>query len=272
LCIDDLLSVVRAFAARLDTLEEDLQPNQSTMSLASSTWTAASFPVPPASWLAEVSLARLQLAVVCRRLRNHGLMLRRLLERVSEAGMDRRLTGYMRDMGDDVEVALEDAGHLIDRCGALASAYESAIRREADSQRRQSKDALTLEQEKQNRHAQRLNDTLFVLTTATTLFAPVQFLAGVYGMNFAVDGDPTIPELKWEYGYLYFWILVIVYLIASSAMAVGVFRRLRIQQKLPPRNGFSSSWTEEGERPRLHGRPFGDREEFTDATYQVLPG
>ena len=39
-------------------------------------------------------------------------------------------------------------------------------------------DALTLEQEKQNRHAQRLNDTLFVLTTATTLFAPVQFLAG----------------------------------------------------------------------------------------------
>ena len=25
---------------------------------------------------------------------------------------------------------------------------------------------------------------------------------GVYGMNFAVDGDPTIPELKWEYGLL----------------------------------------------------------------------
>ena len=74
------------------------------------------------------------------------------------------------------------------------------------------------EQEEQNRHAERLNDTLFVLTTATTLFAPVQFLAGsslrkfavfavrggraggVYGMNFAVDGDPTIPELKLEYG------------------------------------------------------------------------
>ena len=62
----------------------------------------------------------------------------------------------------------------------------------------------------------------FVLATATALFAPVQFLAGawpqsglakpmyrsqlrallsgVYGMNFAVNGDPTIPELKWEYG------------------------------------------------------------------------
>ena len=25
---------------------------------------------------------------------------------------------------------------------------------------------------------------------------------GVYGMNFAIDGDPTMPELKWEYGDL----------------------------------------------------------------------
>ena len=73
------------------------------------------------------------------------------------------------------------------------------VNREADAQRRQSKDrshsearllggnqfsaclfqdAALQEQEEQNRHAERLNDTLFVLTTATTLFAPVQFLAG----------------------------------------------------------------------------------------------
>eukprot|EP00439_Symbiodinium_sp_Y106_P081476 s923_g20.t1 len=217
LCVDDLLSVVRAFAARLDRLEEDLNPSPSTASVTSS-WAAGSR-VPPASWLSEVSLVRLQLAVVCRRLRNHRLMLRRLVERVSEAGVDRRLAGYLRDVGDDVEVSLEDAGHLIDRCAALASAYDTVVNREADAQRRQSKDrshsearllggnqfsaclfqdAALQEQEEQNRHAERLNDTLFVLTTATTLFAPVQFLAGVYGMNFAVDGDPTIPELKWE--------------------------------------------------------------------------
>lgn len=264
LCVDDLLSVVRAFAARLDRLEEDLNPTPSTASMTSS-WAAGSR-VPPASWLSEVSLVRLQLAVVCRRLRNHRLMLRRLVERVSEAGVDRRLAGYLRDIGDDVEVSLEDAGHLIDRCAALASAYDTVVNRE---------DAALQEQEEQNRHAERLNDTLFVLTTATTLFAPVQFLAGVYGMNFAVDGDPTIPELKLEYGYLYFWILVVIYLIGSSVLAVRVFRRLRIQQKsaLLFRNRRSTSWSEAGEsRPNLHGRPFGEREDFTDATYQVLPG
>lgn len=273
LCVDDLLSVVRAFAARLDRLEEDLNPTPSTASMTSS-WAAGSR-VPPASWLSEVSLVRLQLAVVCRRLRNHRLMLRRLVERVSEAGVDRRLAGYLRDIGDDVEVSLEDAGHLIDRCAALASAYDTVVNREAGAQRRQSKDAALQEQEEQNRHAERLNDTLFVLTTATTLFAPVQFLAGVYGMNFAVDGDPTIPELKLEYGYLYFWILVVIYLIGSSVLAVRVFRRLRIQQKsaLLFRNRRSTSWSEAGEsRPNLHGRPFGEREDFTDATYQVLPG
>lgn len=40
------------------------------------------------------------------------------------------------------------------------------------------KEAERIEQVKQNRHAQKLNDILFVLTTSTALFAPVQFLAG----------------------------------------------------------------------------------------------
>ena len=31
------------------------------------------------------------------------------------AGSRIRLAGYLRDIGDDVEVSLEDAGHLIDR-------------------------------------------------------------------------------------------------------------------------------------------------------------
>ena len=86
------------------------------------------------------------------------------------------------------------------RCNALCNAYEAALNREHASQRRMAKEAERIEQVKQNRHAQKLNDILFVLTTSTALFAPVQFLAGVYGMNFAIDGDPTIPELKWEYG------------------------------------------------------------------------
>eukprot|EP00929_Paragymnodinium_shiwhaense_P075026 TRINITY_DN3836_c0_g3_i1.p1 TRINITY_DN3836_c0_g3~~TRINITY_DN3836_c0_g3_i1.p1 ORF type:complete len:934 (+),score=129.85 TRINITY_DN3836_c0_g3_i1:71-2803(+) len=49
-----------------------------------------------------------------------------------------------------------------------------------------------------------MNQTLFVLTIATAVFMPAQFLAGVYGMNFE-----EIPELKWKNGYYLFWVLAI---------------------------------------------------------------
>jgi hypothetical protein len=47
------------------------------------------------------------------------------------------------------------------------------------------------------------NDTLLVLTILTALMLPVQFLTGVWGMNFSV-----MPELEMDYGYFLFWALV----------------------------------------------------------------
>jgi len=32
-----------------------------------------------------------------------------------------------------------------------------------------------------------------------------------YGMNFEFEGIASIPELNWEYGYLYFWSVVLGY-------------------------------------------------------------
>jgi len=53
----------------------------------------------------------------------------------------------------------------------------------------------------------RMNNTLFLLTVSTFVFMPMQILAGVYGMNFVNDdGSPSIPELHWKHGYLYFWL------------------------------------------------------------------
>ena len=46
----------------------------------------------------------------CRMVRQRRSNLQRGL-----AGSRIRLAGYLRDIGDDVEVSLEDAGHLIDR-------------------------------------------------------------------------------------------------------------------------------------------------------------
>jgi len=42
----------------------------------------------------------------------------------------------------------------------------------------------------------RLNEILKVLTIITTLFIPITFIAGVYGMNFKY-----MPELEWPWGY-----------------------------------------------------------------------
>lgn len=44
----------------------------------------------------------------------------------------------------------------------------------------------------------RTNDAMKTLTVIATIFIPLSFIAGLYGMNFAY-----IPELNWRYGYFY---------------------------------------------------------------------
>ena len=51
----------------------------------------------------------------------------------------------------------------------------------------------------------RLNDVMKVLTIISTVFMPLTFLVGVYGMNFDRAQPWNMPELGWKYGYLGFW-------------------------------------------------------------------
>lgn len=46
----------------------------------------------------------------------------------------------------------------------------------------------------------RTNDVMKVLTIFSVFFLPINFIVGVYGMNFE-----HIPELKWKYGYFVVW-------------------------------------------------------------------
>lgn len=46
----------------------------------------------------------------------------------------------------------------------------------------------------------RLNEIMKALTLVSTIFLPLSFLAGVYGMNFEY-----LPELHWRYGYFMVW-------------------------------------------------------------------
>jgi len=57
----------------------------------------------------------------------------------------------------------------------------------------------------------RMNEVMKVLTIFATIFIPLGFLAGVYGMNFDTSiSSLNLPELGFRYGYLFFWGLVII--------------------------------------------------------------
>ncbi|HET8947183.1 MAG TPA: magnesium/cobalt transporter CorA [Candidatus Polarisedimenticolia bacterium] len=62
----------------------------------------------------------------------------------------------------------------------------------------------------------RTNEIMRVLTVIATIFIPLTFIVGVYGMNF-----DHMPELHWRYGYLGVWVVM---LLVVAAMA-WFFRR-----------------------------------------------
>jgi len=62
----------------------------------------------------------------------------------------------------------------------------------------------------------RMNEIMKVLTIMGTIFIPLTFLAGVYGMNFH-----HFPELDWPYAYPLFWAIC----LATAGGMLGWFRR-----------------------------------------------
>jgi magnesium transporter len=63
----------------------------------------------------------------------------------------------------------------------------------------------------------RLNSVMKVLTIIATIFMPLTFLAGVYGMNFKF-----MPELEWRWGYAFIWLVMV---------GIGVFMLLYFRKK-----------------------------------------
>ena len=55
------------------------------------------------------------------------------------------------------------------------------------------------------------NEIMKVLTIFSAFFIPLTFVAGVYGTNFE-----NIPELKMQYGYVYFWIVMVLITIGLT--------------------------------------------------------
>ncbi|MEP0814493.1 MAG: magnesium/cobalt transporter CorA [bacterium] len=68
----------------------------------------------------------------------------------------------------------------------------------------------------------RMNEIMKVLTMIATIFIPITFIAGIYGMNFDTEASPyNMPELGLKYGYLFFWGAILL----VSVLMVAFFKR-----------------------------------------------
>lgn len=61
------------------------------------------------------------------------------------------------------------------------------------------------------------NETMRGIAVLSLLFLPTTFLAGVYGMNFTY-----FPELQFELGFIYFWLLFLAAVITTITISIKV--------------------------------------------------
>lgn len=84
---------------------------------------------------------------------------------------------YLRDCYDHVTRIIDTLENYREMATDLLNAYHSKI-------------------------SNRMNAVMKVLTVIATIFIPLSFVAGLYGMNFDPDVSPwNMPELRWRYGY-----------------------------------------------------------------------
>lgn len=91
--------------------------------------------------------------------------------------IDGKTIYYLRDINDQIIQIIDLVETYRDICSNMLDTYLSSI-------------------------GNKTNEVMKVLTIFSTIFIPLTFLAGVYGMNFKY-----LPELYWKYGYLGFWVI-----------------------------------------------------------------
>lgn len=94
--------------------------------------------------------------------------------------IDEKILLYFRDIYDHVIQMIDIAETYRDISSGMLDTYLSSI-------------------------GSKTNEVMKILTIFSTIFIPLTFLSGVYGMNFVY-----FPELAWKYSYLGFWIISIL--------------------------------------------------------------
>jgi len=100
-------------------------------------------------------------------------------QRIEAAAIDDQVRTYLRDVHDHAAQVIDFVETYREMAAALADLYMTSL-------------------------SNRMNEVMKTLTIMASLFIPVTFLAGVYGMNFE-----RIPELSWSGAYPVFWALCV---------------------------------------------------------------
>lgn len=103
---------------------------------------------------------------------------------------------YFRDVYDHLVRLHEISENLRDLLGSALDSYLSVVNN-------------------------RMNEVMKVLTVITTLFMPLSFLAGFFGMNFF---QPTVPLEAWT-SRTAFWLMLVTMVLAPVGMAIYMRRR-----------------------------------------------
>lgn len=113
------------------------------------------------------------------------------LERGESSIIDEKTTVYLRDVYDHTIQVIDTVETLRDMVSGMLDIYLSSL-------------------------SNRMNEVMKVLTIIATLFIPMTFIAGIYGMNFEL-----MPELKWRWGYPLVWVVI----VAIAVVMLFYFRR-----------------------------------------------
>ena len=104
----------------------------------------------------------------------------------SESKLIKKSTGvYLRDVYDHTIQVIDTVETYRDLLSGMHDTYLSSI-------------------------SNRMNDVMKVLTISASIFIPLTFIAGIYGMNFNSEASFfNMPELNWEWGYVMVWAVMI---------------------------------------------------------------
>jgi magnesium transporter len=101
------------------------------------------------------------------------------LERAESPLIAQSTTPYLRDVYDHTIQVIDTIETFRDMVSGMLDIYLSSV-------------------------SNRMNEVMKVLTIIATIFIPLTFIAGNYGMNFEY-----MPELGWQWSYLVYWIIIL---------------------------------------------------------------